>query len=109
MIALSCQNCGAKLEISDDLEVFACKHCGMNYRVERAGGTVALTRLEEQLEAVSASANRQAAELALVRLKGELAEIEPKLAQAQSAIREARGQVEHERGIGTSHFQYGIR
>ena len=34
-------NCGAKLDVYDDMERFACGYCGTEIFVERRGGTVA--------------------------------------------------------------------
>jgi ribosomal protein S27E len=41
-IPLRCQSCGGKLDIYDDMERFACGHCGTEMIVLRRGGTVAL-------------------------------------------------------------------
>lgn len=74
LVKLSCVNCSAPLDISDDLERFACSYCGTNQVVERSGGIVALRRMEEAIGAVQRGTDRTAAELALPRLKKELAD-----------------------------------
>jgi DNA-directed RNA polymerase subunit RPC12/RpoP len=70
---LKCANCGGSLEIRSDTESFACGYCGASQIVERKGGVVSLRKIEAALAAVSSSTNKTASELALVRLKGEIA------------------------------------
>lgn len=76
MIAMGCVNCGAKLEITPDIDVFACGYCGSEQRVERKGGIVALRKIESAIEAVQRGTDKTAAELAIPRLKRELAELD---------------------------------
>jgi len=52
MIKLTCHSCGGKLEITDDIERFACGHCGNEWIVNRAGGIVSLKAVEEHLSKV---------------------------------------------------------
>jgi hypothetical protein len=79
---LQCAGCGAPLDITPDLDTFACSFCGTAQRVERKGGIVALKRVEAAIHAVQRGTDRTAAELALVRLTKEIAEAEEKRAQA---------------------------
>lgn len=51
-----------------------CGYCGTQQRVERAGGVVALKRVEGAIKAVQRGTDRTAAELALIRLEKEIAE-----------------------------------
>jgi DNA-directed RNA polymerase subunit M/transcription elongation factor TFIIS len=39
-ITLSCPSCGNKLQITDDIDRFACAACGNEYIVNRSGGDV---------------------------------------------------------------------
>jgi ribosomal protein S27E len=41
-ITLSCPSCGHKLQITDDIDRFACAECGNEHIVIRSGGVVAL-------------------------------------------------------------------
>ncbi len=66
-IKLKCENCGAELEVYDDMERFACGHCGTEIAVERRGGTVILN--------AAAGRDKPSAELALVRLKEEAGDL----------------------------------
>jgi len=52
MVKLTCNACGGKLEITDDIERFACGHCGNEWIVNRSGGIVSLKAIEEQLSKV---------------------------------------------------------
>jgi len=44
-IKLTCGNCGGELEVYDDMDQFACGHCGVQMAVQRRGGTVVLNAL----------------------------------------------------------------
>jgi hypothetical protein len=52
MIKLSCKSCGAKLELTDDIDRFSCAHCGSEWAVERGGGIVCLKPVVEKLEKI---------------------------------------------------------
>jgi uncharacterized Zn finger protein (UPF0148 family) len=74
-IVLECPNCGAQLQITDDLGRFACAHCATSIVVQREGGTVSLRRVEAVLDQVRDSTEKAAAELAIARYEKELAEV----------------------------------
>ncbi len=74
-ILLNCPNCGAKLDIYDDMERFACSYCRSEMIVQRRGGTVALREIQSAIKGVQVGTDRTAAELALVRLEKELHEL----------------------------------
>lgn len=73
-ITLTCPTCGGKLQITDDVERFACSHCGNEHVVRRAGGTVSLAPVMAGLKEVKASTDRVGAELAIQRLTREMDE-----------------------------------
>jgi DNA-directed RNA polymerase subunit RPC12/RpoP len=52
VVKLSCGSCGAKLTITNDLERFACAHCGTEWLVRRKHGVVSLRAVEEQVAAI---------------------------------------------------------
>lgn len=83
--ALTCPGCGAKLEVSGDLDLFACAYCGANVKLTTSGGAVALQLITGHLAGVRRGTDKTAAELAIVRLRGELAELE---AQASALTQE---------------------
>ena len=76
IITLKCANCGANLEISPEMEQFACGYCGASQVVERSGGTVRLKLLTDAISKVQAGTDKTAAELAIRRLREDLANIE---------------------------------
>jgi DNA-directed RNA polymerase subunit RPC12/RpoP len=87
-INLNCANCGAKLEVYEDMDRFACGHCGTEMLVQRRGGTVALKAVTEAIKKVQIGTDKTAAELAIARYESELKELrenEAKLSKADSA------------------------
>lgn len=72
-INLNCANCAAKLDVYDDMERFACGHCGTDWIAQRRGGTVALKAVTEAIQKVQIGTDKTAAELALLRLGREWA------------------------------------
>ncbi len=87
-IPLTCQNCGGKLDVYDDMERFACGYCGAEMIVQRRGGTVALKKVTEAIKQVQVDTEKTAAELALVRLGKELTELTARQATIEAQIRE---------------------
>jgi predicted RNA-binding Zn-ribbon protein involved in translation (DUF1610 family) len=75
-ITLSCPSCGGKLKITQDMDRFACGFCGNEHIVRRSGGTVSLTPVVEGLRKVQSGVDKTASELAIVRLKQEIEELE---------------------------------
>ncbi len=83
-IPLSCQNCGGKLEVYEDMTRFACAHCGSEMVAEHRGSTVILRSVADALQKVQAGTDKTAAELAIVRLRQEVLEKEDEIQQAQT-------------------------
>lgn len=71
ILHLKCINCGAGLEISPDMNQFACGYCGVGQLVERKGGTVALKHVTDAISKVQVGTDKTAAELAIRRLQDE--------------------------------------
>ena len=76
LITLSCQSCGAKLEITPNLDRFACSFCGQEHIVNRSGGTISLSPVVEAIHQVRAGVDKTAAELAIVRLQKEISDLQ---------------------------------
>lgn len=72
-ITLACPSCGAKLEITNDLDRFVCSYCGQEHIVRRGGGIVTLSPVIGAINQVQKGVDRTAAELALQRLPKEIA------------------------------------
>ncbi len=97
-ITLSCPNCGGRLQVTSDLERFACQYCGHEHIVRREGGMVSLEPVMRMMGQInnninlmgsgvfrlSGSAEKQASEAAIVRLKQEIEEIKKQIAQDNS-------------------------
>ncbi|HML23066.1 MAG TPA: hypothetical protein PKD09_15540 [Aggregatilinea sp.] len=71
-ITLTCPNCGGRLEITHDVDRFACAYCGAEHLVRRGGGIVTLAPVLAGLRDVQAGVNRAASELAIRRLETEI-------------------------------------
>jgi hypothetical protein len=71
-VTLSCPSCGGKLEITPDIDRFACSHCGREHVVKRAGGLVSISPIVDALKQVEVGVDRTAAELAIARIQKEL-------------------------------------
>jgi ribosomal protein S27E len=82
-LILSCANCGHALDVFDDMERFACAHCGATMAVQRRGGTVQLNGVEP-VHRVRVGQDNTAAEHALARL----AEEQQKLAKQKSKLKD---------------------
>jgi hypothetical protein len=78
IIPFNCASCGSNLEITPDMETFACGYCGTSQIVERRGGTITLRPLTDAVKKIQIGTDRTAAELALKRLSKELTEVEQK-------------------------------
>jgi len=75
-VTLSCPSCGGKLEITNDVERFACSHCGREHIVKRSGGIVSLSPVVDALNKVGVGVDKTAAELAIVRINREVVALE---------------------------------
>lgn len=74
-VTLKCPQCGGSLQIYDDMENFACGYCGTNMVTQRRGGTVLLKAVADAIRNVQVGTDKTAAELAILRLNGELEEL----------------------------------
>jgi hypothetical protein len=73
-VTLACPSCGAKLDITSDIDRFACSHCGQEHIIRRGGGIVSLSPVVGAINQVGAGVDRVAAEMAINRLPKEIAE-----------------------------------
>jgi predicted RNA-binding Zn-ribbon protein involved in translation (DUF1610 family) len=95
-LTLKCINCGANLEISEDMTRFACGYCGTEQLVQRRGGTVALKPIANAIARVQAGTDKTAAELAIRRLKEELNDINHKYNQRVGEANVQRSRIGNE-------------
>lgn len=85
-VTLSCPSCGGRLQITHDIERFACAHCGREHLVRRSGGTIALTPVVEELREVRRGVDRTASELAITRIKDEVRALDGEIVGCQVHI-----------------------
>ena len=71
-VTLSCPTCGGKLEITNNINQFACAHCGNEHVVIRTGGLIALEPIEMDIKKIQVSTDLTASELAIKRLTDEI-------------------------------------
>ena len=86
IISLKCPNCGAAVSITPELDVFACGYCGAQQMVQRGSGTVSLKLIGEAIARVQHGTDRTAAELAIRRLRDDLAGITTERQKIDSVI-----------------------
>ena len=91
-IALSCPSCGGKLQITDDLDRFACGYCGNEMVVNRGGGIVSLKPITEGLKKIQAGTDHTASELAIARLDKEIHELRDRLKKLTAAREESEAE-----------------
>jgi len=76
IIPMKCASCGSNLEITPEMDTFACGFCGATQVVERSGGTISLRLVTDAIRKVQVGTDKTAAELALKRLARELESVE---------------------------------
>lgn len=85
-VTLACPTCGSRLQVTNDLERFACSHCGNEHVVKRSGGVVALTPGAEDVQRIRIGVDRAASELAIKRLRQEIPAIETAITEKKRAL-----------------------
>jgi hypothetical protein len=76
LITLSCPSCGNKLQITSDIDRFACAACGNEYIVNRSDGIVSVKPVIDNLTKGLDEVDRTDSEIAIVRLNKEIDELE---------------------------------
>jgi hypothetical protein len=83
LVLLSCPTCGNKLEMTANVDRFACAACGNEFVIRRSGGTVSVAPLVAEIKDVHQTVDRTAAELAMIRLQQELASLDARRGKAR--------------------------
>ncbi len=83
-VSLTCPSCGGKLQITGEIDRFACGHCGNEHMVRRSGGIIALTPVVEGLERIQRATDRTASELTIRRLRDDIHEFEREISRLAS-------------------------
>jgi hypothetical protein len=85
-ITLTCPTCGGKLQITPDVERFACAHCGSEHLVRRGAGVVSLAPVVESMDRQRRATDRTASEMAIRRIKEELSALDAAKAEAEARL-----------------------
>jgi ribosomal protein S27AE len=96
-VTLSCPSCGGKLELSQEIDRFVCAHCGTEHIVRRAGGIIALKPVVDEIGKVRVGVDKTASELAIIRLKGEIAQLNQALQELQHNFSQEQKQFQQTR------------
>lgn len=98
-VTLACPTCGGKLQITPEIDRFACTHCGNEHLVKRSEGVIAIQPLAESLSGLRRATDRTASELAIRRLAEESASLKTTRAQAETRVQECQDSLKaRERG-----------
>ena len=98
-VSLTCPSCGSRLQVTPDLERFACGYCGNELVVRRGGGIVALQPVMESLgrlesglglvergiQHVGIGVDTTASELAIQRLDKEIVQVRQWMGQTPAS------------------------
>jgi predicted RNase H-like nuclease (RuvC/YqgF family) len=87
-VTLSCPSCGGKLQITNNVERFACASCGNEHLVLRKGGIISLLPLVAGLRKVQEGVDKTASELAIKRLREEISVLEPEIQELLDEVAE---------------------
>jgi uncharacterized small protein (DUF1192 family) len=68
LVTLTCPSCSGKLQITPEIDRFACGYCGTEFAVNRGAGIVSLSPVVEGLKRVERGVDKTASELAIARL-----------------------------------------
>lgn len=85
-ITLTCPTCGGKLQITPDVERFACAHCGSEHLVRRGAGVVSVAPVVESMDRLRRATDRTASEMAIRRIKEELSALDAAKAEAEARL-----------------------
>lgn len=100
-VNLNCANCGAKLDVYDDMERFACGFCGTEMIVQRRGGTVTIKAVTEAIQKVQIGTDKTAAELALARLSRNLVQLNEEVVALRTRAELLKTETSNKRGCAT--------
>ena len=79
LIAMTCPSCGGRLQISNDIQRFACRFCGNEFLVRRGPGTISLAPVIESINSVKTGVDRASTELSVIRLQNEISALKDRM------------------------------
>ena len=83
-ISLSCPTCGDKLKITNNMNNFACGHCGSEHIVKREGGVITLVTPDENKKVINDGVDKTESKLAIPRLEREIKQFEIELSEIRA-------------------------
>ncbi len=83
-INLTCPNCGGKLQVTKEIEHFACAHCGVEHVVKRGEGIISLAPVVEGIKSVKEGVDKTTSELAIKRLQEEIPKLEAQISEKRN-------------------------
>lgn len=83
-VSLTCPKCGGKLQVTKDIEMFACGYCGTEHIVKRGNGIITLKPVLDSIQKVQQGVDKTSSELAIARLTEEVQDIEGQIAKMQA-------------------------
>ena len=107
-IVLACPSCAGNLCVTSDLERFACSHCGREHLVKRGGGHISLIPFVQQLDRIGGGVDRQAAELAIRRLREDRQEVNKQIEGAKIEMFASREAMKNIYGKSTAQIVCGV-
>lgn len=82
-LTLTCPTCGAKLKLGANVNLLVCANCGNEHMVHRDGAAIYLGPIAQDVQQIRVGVDKTAAELAVIRLKKEIAEMDPVIEEAK--------------------------
>jgi ribosomal protein S27AE len=80
-VTLTCPSCGGELQVTDDIDRFACAYCGAEHLVRRGGGIVSLNPALDRLTRVEVEIDQTAFALAIMKLTAEIEELQAQISE----------------------------
>jgi hypothetical protein len=80
LLTLTCPTCGAKLAVTDQIHLLACRSCGNEFMVHRNMGAIYLAPIAQDVKQIRVGVDKTAAELAVARLTKEIEQLNASIA-----------------------------
>jgi ribosomal protein S27AE len=80
-VTLTCPSCGGELQVTNDIDRFACAYCGTEHLVRRGGGIISLDPVLDRLTQVEIGVDQTAAALAIMKLTAEIEDLQAQISK----------------------------
>ncbi len=96
-VTLSCPTCGGKLKITNDIDRFACSHCGNEHVVKRSGGIVSLSPVVDGLKKIKTGVDKRERERKMGQVARErMDDMERQRSKELAALQNEKSRIESE-------------